>query len=260
MMTILTLWIGCGGGEPARSYCEAVCDWAVGCQATERSVDLDALREQCLTETRAADPSCAKAEAGTLDPVSAKALSGCTSAVDDLAGAQECAAFVGSIEEIKVGAPPSECLTQGEDAAATFEVARDSTTESGAELCQRYTTTYCERVDECVIGDFDGGLPQAAQDALGSPYDLCVQRLDPVFTSACVADDLYAPEASLDDLNTARQGARECLRGIGAIACEDLLAGNLPETCGASFTTTDQATAFGQALFQLAQDYAAYAP
>ncbi len=252
--------VGCGEGEPTRSYCEAVCDWSVDCQATERTVDADALREQCLTETRASDPSCAKAEDGSMDPISKKTLQGCVSAVDDLAAAGECGAFVGTIDEIKQGAPPGECIGQGADAVNTFEAARDATTETGPELCERYTETYCRRTDECVIGTFDDGLPQAAQDALGSPYDLCVARLEPVFTTECTAGDLYAAEQALDEVNTARQSARECLKGFDAIPCDDLLAGNLPEFCAGSFTSTDQATAVAGALLQLAQDYAAYAP
>lgn len=252
--------LGCGGGEPARSYCEAVCDWAVGCQATERDVDAAALRAQCLAETRAADPSCGKAEDGAIDPLSAQALAECVSAVDDLAASAECGAFVGSIDEIKQGAPPPACATQGAGAASTFEAGRDATTETGPALCQRYTSTSCDRAQTCVLEDLGGSLPPAAQDALGSPYDLCVERLDPVFTSACVADDLYAPEASIDDVNTARQAARECLRALDAVPCDDLLAGDLPELCAGSFTSTEQATAFGAALLQLAQDYAEYVP
>jgi hypothetical protein len=257
MTLFLSLLGGCGG-EPTRSYCEAVCDWAVDCQSTERTIDEAASLEACLTETRASDPSCAKAEEGSIDPVSKKALQGCVSAIDAAAGAGECTAFVGSIDEIKTGTAPAECLTQGGDVVATFEAARDATTETGPELCQRYTETYCRRTEECVLADFDGSLPQAAQDALGSPYDLCVARLEPVFTTQCTDDDLYLPETSLDDVNTARQGARECLAQFDTVSCEDLLAGQLPEFCAASFTSTDQATQVGGALFQLAQDYAQY--
>lgn len=253
------LW-GCGGGEPVRSYCEAVCDWAVGCQATEREVDAEALLTQCLSETRAADPSCGKAEDGSLDPVSKTTLKGCVNAVDDLAASGECGAFVGRIDDLKTGTPPGECVGEGADAVTTFEAARDATTETGPELCQRYTETYCRRTEECVLADLGGALPPAAQDALGSPYDLCVARLDPVFTSTCTADDLYAAETSLDEVNTARQSARECLQGFDAVTCDQLLAGELPEFCAGSFTSTDQAAAFGGVLFQLAQDYAEYAP
>lgn len=260
MTWFLTMLAGCGG-EPTRSYCEAVCDWAVTCAGTERTVDADALRTECLAQTHASDPGCEKAESGSIDPVSAKALSGCVSAVDAAAAAGECEAFVGSIDEIKTATPPSECLTQGADAALTFEAGRTATYETGPDLCQRYTDTYCRRTDECLIGDvFDGSLPQAAQDALGDPYDLCVARLEPVFTTECTADDLYAPEQDVDQVNTARQGARECLAGFDAISCEDLLAGNLPEYCAASFSSTEQTTEFAAALVQIAQDYAEFAP
>jgi hypothetical protein len=111
-----------------------------------------------------------------------------------------------------------------------------------------------------VLAQFDGTVPQAAIDALGDPYEACVARLDPAFTSGCVSDDLYAAEVAFDEVNTARQGARECLAGIGSVGCEDLLAGNLPPYCAASFTSTEQATAFGVAVIELADDYSAYLP
>ena len=55
-----------GKGEPTTSYCEAICDQAVSCAAAERTVDEDAMRDQCLADTRAADPSCEEAETGDL--------------------------------------------------------------------------------------------------------------------------------------------------------------------------------------------------
>ena len=252
--------VGCGGGEPTRSYCEAVCDWAVSCQETERTVDAEAMSAECLAQSRAADPSCEKAESGKIDPATRKVLEGCVGAVDDAAAAGECDAFVGSVDEIKTGTAPGECVGMGADAVATFEAARDATTETGAQLCQRFTDTFCKRTEECIIGDLGSDIPQAAIDALGgTPYELCVQRLDPVFTTECTGTDLYVQEASVDDVNAPRQAARECLSQFASIDCPAVLAGELPEFCAGSFTTTEQATAFGTALFELAGDFAEYA-
>lgn len=249
-------------GEPARSYCEAVCDWAVTCQGTEREVDAGALSTQCLTDTHAADASCAKAEEGTVDPASRELLQTCTAAVDDAASASQCEGFVGSIDQIKSATPPTECASQGADAVGTYDAAVASTAETGEQLCQRFTDTFCHRTEECILGDLGGDVPQEAIDALGgTPFELCVQRLDPEFTSQCKTDDLYAAEASREaEPNAPRQFARECLRDFSSISCEDLFAGELSETCAGAFTTPQQAAAVAGALFQLSQDFAVYAP
>ncbi|MCA9491315.1 MAG: hypothetical protein KC621_15395 [Myxococcales bacterium] len=249
-------------GEPERSYCESVCDWAVTCQGTEREVDADALSAQCLAETAASDASCAKAEAGTIDPASRKLLQTCTTAVDAASGGGQCEGFVGSIDEIKAAAPPTECASQGADAIGTLDAAVYSTAETGEQLCQRFTDTFCHRTEECIIGDFAGDVPQEAIDALGgTPYELCLQRLDPQFTGQCKSDDFYAAEASrTTEPNAPRQFARECLRDFSTISCADLFAGDLSETCAGAFTTPDQALAVATAMYGLSEDFAAYAP
>lgn len=261
---LLVLTVIACKGEPQRSYCEALCDWAVSCQATEREVDAAALTSACLDATMASDPGCAKAEAGELNIASAKLLEPCVNAIDDAALAEDCNGFVGSVDELKIGTAPAKCLSQAEDAVQTYEVARDATTETGAELCARYTDTFCGRAESCILGDFAGDIPQSAIDALGgTPFELCVQRLAPVFTDDCVANDLYKAEESFTAVNAPRQAARECLVGFESIACDDLMTGDvegkLSPTCVASVSNPADLVALGQALLTLSQDFAQYA-
>ncbi len=249
--------IGCPSGEPQVSYCEAVCDWAVTCHAGERSVDEAASLAACLDATHATDDGCAKAEAGELNVAADKLLQPCTKAVQEAHDAGECSAFTGSIDELKLGTPPSACVGQGVDAVATFEAARDSTSETGGELCTRFTETTCARTDECILGDFSGSIPQEVVDAVGgTPFDLCVRRLEPVRTTPCSEEDQYAAEASIADVNIPRQAARECLGDFTTITCSDLFAGNLTETCAGSFTDPADALAMVQVLLELSDEFA----
>lgn len=248
------------GGDAPRSYCEAVCDWAVACHATERTIDEAARTQSCLDATRAADASCEEAESGSLDPASKELLDKCVQAVDDAAAAGECTPFVGSIDEIKAATAPEACATQGADAQGTFDAARNATQETGEELCQRFTETFCLKAEECILGDFAGQIPDEAIQALGgTPAELCVQRLDPVFTAECLSSDLYGAEQDITEANPPRQGARECLRDFSELACEDIFSGQMPETCAASFTTAEEALAFAQVLLTLSEDFAEYA-
>lgn len=243
-------------GEPQRSYCEALCDWAVGCAAAERDIDAEAELSECLAATRASDPSCAKAEEGSMDPASKKLLEPCVNAIDDAAAAGECDPFTGTPEQVVTGTAPAACATQAEDAVATFEEAQSSTVETGAELCQRYADTICRRAEECILGDLGGEIPQAVTDELGTPFDRCVQALAPVFTNDCIESDLYAAEESVTDLNTARQAARDCLVEFDAVPCDGLMSGELPETCAASQTEPDKLLEIGQVVVDLGLAYA----
>jgi hypothetical protein len=250
-------------GEPKRSYCESLCDWAVTCHETERTVDSQALLDQCLAETRASDASCEKAESGKMDPASAKLLEPCVKAIDEAATAGECNGFVGSIEQLKVATVPAACATQSADAVATFGAARDATVETGEQLCNRYTATFCERSADCILGDFQGEIPQEAIDALGgTPFELCVERLDLAFTNSCVSNDLYAAEEDLTDANLARQASRTCLSEFDAISCEQLIGGDVSNetaACAGSVSDPDDLLAIGQALLTLSDEFAAYA-
>jgi hypothetical protein len=248
-----------GSDEPAQSYCQALCDWAVSCSATERTFDEAAEQQECLDATHAVDDTCLAVEDGTAGPADTALLGPCVTAIQDASAAGECSAFVGRIDELKVGVTPTECAAQGTDAQATYDAARDATTETGEELCQRFTETFCGRADECVLGDFSGQIPQEATDALGTPFELCVAKLDPAFTAECKGSDLYAQEEDLTAANPPRQAARDCLAGFSSITCEDIFAGSMPKTCAGAFTTADQALAVATALVEVSDEFAAYA-
>ena len=256
-----TLWMGCAG-DPVQSYCEATCDWAVACQSGDGWVDDEnVLYEDCLAATRAIDDSCAKAESGKMDPASKKALEVCTSAVNAKNDAGECDLFtLQDPTALGLDSLPTECATQGQDAQAVFETAYTSTQESNDALCTRFTETYCLASAECILGDFGGEIPQSVKDALGGePFDICVDRLA-AQTQSCTDNGLYDPEESLTDTpNTARQGARMCLRDLSELSCEQINGGQLPEVCAASFTSTEDGLAFATVLFDLASEFSAAA-
>ncbi|MFT5684684.1 MAG: hypothetical protein ACI8RZ_005628 [Myxococcota bacterium] len=249
MSIILTLLLGCET-TPQTSYCEALCDWASECAAGERDVE-DGLVDDCLTATEAAEADCATA---STDGVAAGGglLTTCTDAVDAEAAAGECGGFTGTIDELKVATTPTECVSQGADAQATFEVARDAVAETNDQLCSRFTTTYCEAMDACLISEL-GDIPDSVWENLGgSAVELCQDSPGiATFTTSCTDEQLYLPEASLEDVNTARQGARECMRGFDAVTCNELLSGDIPKTCAAAFTSTDQAVGFAGGLLDI---------
>ena len=243
---------------PQTSYCTALCDWAVACAEDERAIeDADAVYADCLEATYAADSSCAEADEGTLDVASATALTACTDALEDASSEGECGGHTGSIDDIKAGTTVPECAAQGADAQAVYDASRDSTAESSDELCDRYTLTFCESLDECVVGEvYSGDIPQEVVDELGgTPVDLCVAGLSAI-TDQCKSDSLYEPEAEIDDLNTARQGARECLNGIVELTCDELFSGEVPKLCAAAFSSAEDAQAFFLVLADLAASFA----
>lgn len=248
---------GLGGGEPTRSYCEAVCDWAVSCHAADRAIDSDARLADCLTATEALDEGCGKASEGTMDPVAKAALAPCVEAVDAAASAGECDAFTGSIDDIKTGKPPGDCLSQGTDSQTTFDGAREATEETNDELCDRLTASFCEKTSACIIEDL-GEIPADVITAMGgTPFELCQQRLDPVFTAECKSGGLYEDPDSLTDANATREAARECLRDFAAVTCDALFgSAELDPECAGSFSTEDQLLAVAGALSGLATDYA----
>lgn len=253
VIPILAMLMACKG-DPATSTCEAMCDWAVTCASVERAVDTEALRTECLAATAATDAGCANAEAGKLDPATRKALDTCTNAIAERAAATECDGFIGSIDALKTATAPPECVATGPDIQATFTAAQASVAESSDALCDRFTETFCVRIDECLIADL-GTIPQVVVDELGTPVALCVERLA-FQTEGCKSDVLYQPEESLSDVNTARQAARECLASLAELACDPLLQGEVPNLCAGAFASTDDTLAFGQALLSVVTDVA----
>ena len=238
---------------PQTSYCEALCDWATECATGERDID-ESLAGDCLTATEAVEANCETASTDGLTTGSGL-LTTCTDAIDANTAAGECSAFTGTIDELTLGTTPTACVSQGTDAQATFDAARDATTETNDQLCDRFTLTYCEAMDACLISEL-GDIPDSVWEALGgSAVEVCQSSAGiSTFTTSCTADQLYIPEENYSDINTARQGARECLRGFDTVTCEELLSGNIPETCAAAFTSTDQAVDFATGLLGFADE------
>ncbi len=237
-------------GEPQTSYCEALCDWAVTCHEADRDIDVDSVRSACIADTSALDGDCAKAESGDLDAAGSLAVGECTDAIESAETANDCDAFTGRIDAIKTGTPPADCATLGTDAQGTYDGARESTQEAGGDMCDRYASTYCERLTTCLIGDFN--VPQEAIDNIGEPQDLCEERLAGIFTDSCKADGLYDPAASLTDVNLVREAARDCIPALADMTCSDMLSGNFPPVCAGTFVDQQQALDFATGLLDVA--------
>jgi len=253
MTPLMGLVLMACSGEPTRSTCDAACDLAVSCHEAERAIDTEAKRSECLAAAEAADDSCAKAADGKLDPATKTLVDECVAALDQQAAEGECDAYTATFDATEVPepiVPPTACGTYLD----TIEAAKDATAETGEELCQRFTDTFCSRTEECVLGDFGGDIPQAIIDELGTPFELCVDKLS-AQTQSCIDNDLYAAEESATDVNTGRQGARSCLAGFADITCEQITGGDMPPECGASFSSTEDSLAFATALFEVAQEF-----
>jgi hypothetical protein len=212
--------------------------------------------DACLSETKAIDETCADAEEGNLNPATLKLLEPCVNALQEAKSNGECDPFTGSIDAIKTGITPPVCAGQGLDAQAVYDAARNATNETGSALCTRFTESICEQLDTCIVSEYypGGEVPQDVTDLTGTPKERCISSLEAV-TSGCIDSDLYSAEDSLDDLNTARQGARECLAGFEAASCDELLAGELPEFCAVAFTSTDSLISFGTSLVEVAVEF-----
>jgi len=236
--------------EPQTSYCEALCDQAVACAEGERAVD-DTLYTDCLTATEATNENCAKQSDEGVNAAAATALTECTDAIAAQQGAGECGPFTGSIDELKLGAPAAECASQT-NTLDTYEAARTSTYETGPQLCSRFTSDWCGRVEECVIDEV-GDVSDETWTALGgTASELCLASSGiSSFQTACEGEDRYVAEASLDDINLGRQGARECLAELGALSCGEVLSDEVPEVCAAAFTSTDEALAFASSVVSI---------
>jgi len=250
ILLIPALLMGCET-EPQTSYCESLCDWASDCASSEREVD-STLYEDCLEATETVDDSCADASSGEMNIAAAELLSQCTDAVDEKNLAGECSNFTGSIDELKLAAPPAECISQGIDAQSTFEAAQDATTETNDQLCDRFTLQFCSRMDTCVVSQL-GDVPDSVWKELGgTALELC-QSSSGVsdFYNSCTTEALYEAEVDFTDVNIARQGARECLKNLDDVSCTELLSGSVPNVCAASFTSTEQALSFAGGLLDV---------
>lgn len=236
--------------EPQTSYCEALCDWAVECQATDRDVDADALRLECLAATEAADGSCADAADG-LGPADSKLTTDCTDAIAAKQTAGECTAFTGRVDDQATETTPTECASQGTGAQDTFDAARDSTAETNDDMCERFADSFCSATDECVRAEL-GADVDAAIEAIGySPYDSCRTKTD-ANTQACLSETQYALGESITDPNVQREFARECLGDFSAVTCDQLLGGELPAECAGAL---EDPTAYTGALLEVLTEF-----
>ncbi len=239
--------------EPQTSYCEAVCDWAVGCAEGERTVDAAALTTECLAATEAVDASCADAGKGELNAVDAKALTACTDEVQAAVDAGECDGFTGRIDDQKQATAPAKCiaLQGGTTAQDTYDAARLAVAETNEELCERFADAMCSKTASCVeesLGaDFAAALEAVGQD----PYDNCRAKVQSNY-SACVADGDYTPEADITDVNSLRQGARECLADFTEVTCDQLFGGSMPPLCAAAVADP---TAYAGSIGSVLTDY-----
>lgn len=209
--------------EPSTSYCEAVCDNAVSCHEAERTVDSEALMADCLAATEALDENCAKATNGELNPATAKLNDGCVTSIQDQAG--ECDPFTGRIDDQATATTTAKCVTYNTDAQKVYDAARDATAETNEELCNRFPDSFCDLTASCLEEQLGADLADIAAQLGYSAFDRCISQLESS-TQTCESDNEYAPEESLTDVNTSRQGARECLAEFEAITCDDLFGGN----------------------------------
>lgn len=252
--------VGCAP-TPSRSYCQALCDWAVTCQSTVRGVNPEALTQECLAAAKAIDPTCAAAEAGEIERAARDTLETCVAEIDGLADKLTCAAFVGTFDEIGAGAAPAACAAEGPDAAATFAAARGATTESGDDLCARFTDAICQQTEQCLLGA-GTTIPSGATAAIGGmPYAVCMERMALAFTAECFATDRWAQDDGFLTRNDEREAALACTPKLPRLDCGYLLTVPplFPEECAGAFTAED-AQAIGETLVGLADEWTSAVP
>jgi hypothetical protein len=243
------LW-GCNiETEPQTSYCEALCDRAVSCEESYRGNTGDSLYADCVAEAEASNSDCSVQSKDGVGAASSALLTECT---DAIAADGECSDQTGTYDELVIGTQPASCSTQT-DGLATYTAARYAAWETGDELCGRFTTSWCEQLDACLIADL-GDIPEEVWEQLGDDAQgLCAASPGIAsFSTSCTTDALYAREVSITDGNLARQGSRECLRELDTLSCDAVLSGDLPKTCAAAFTSTDQALGFATGLIDVA--------
>lgn len=244
--------LGCNT-EPQTSYCEAVCEWTTQCEADARPID-NTIHGDCRAATMAVNERCEVQETEGVNAAAGEALTKCTDALYAASEAGECSGITGSYDELVQGAPPEECASQ-EAAVETFTTARYSTWETNPELCGRFTDDWCLRTTDCLQAEL-GDIPDEVWTRLGGTdgQSVCLATSGVQgFLGECIDGELYEREADLTEPNTARQGARECLGDLAELSCDEVLGGDPPELCAASFTTTEQATGFASAIFDLAE-------
>ena len=189
------------GSEPQTSYCEAVCDWAVGCTGDDSAL------ESCLEDTRAADSNCAAAESGDINPASSTLLEDCVTSV----ASDSCDGLNGSIDAQTTATPSTACVTsEGDAAIETYNAARVSVQPSGEEFCTDLGSTICAHAVDCLVGDFD------VEDVDNALQGLCESTAISALVSTCNDVDLEPSYGTEPNVN--RMGANSCAEAVGGLS------------------------------------------
>lgn len=233
--------VACKGDKGKQNtYCESVCELAVECAVAQREVDADALMADCLAAAEAAG------ECGEQNIAEEKAAKPCIDALAEAQEAGECDAFTGTSAEAATDVGPASCLTQA-GFTATWSAAQEATAESGEEMCERFTSTFCEKITDCV--NTTAGYDPATLDT--TPYDVCMTSLQGRIDE-CTAEGTYEVEGAV---NVQRDAVNDCLSEVGnELTCDDLFSGNLPATCGAALA--DDLTPYATSLAEVGAGFA----
>jgi hypothetical protein len=227
-------------GGAQTSYCEAVCDWAVGCSGEEDALDA------CLEATRAADATCAGAESGDLEPVDRTLVTECvTSMADDT-----CEGLTGSVDQQTLAVPSAACLaSEGTAAADAYNAARAATQSSGTDFCDDLGTSICAHVVDCLVGDL--GVDEATDVLLTACEDTAISAL----VSSCKGVDLEASYGTDPNLN--RMGANTCATTLDGLAdsCDVFSAAAWPAECGAVVVDASALPGMVSGLLSFAESY-----
>ena len=206
------------GGDPQTSYCEAVCEWAVGCTGD------DSMLDSCLEDTRAADSNCAAAESGDINPASSTLLEDCVTSVSS----DSCDGLNGSIDAQTTATPSTACVTsEGDAAIETYNAARTAVQSSGEQFCTDLGSSICANVVDCLVGDF--GVEEA-EDAL---QEACESTAISALVTTCNDVDLEPSYGT--DPNVNRMAANSCSDAVGGLSdsCAVFSADAWPADCAA---------------------------
>lgn len=235
--------VACKGDKGKQNtYCESVCELAVECAVAQREVDADALMADCLAAAEAAG------ECGEQNIAEEKAAKPCIDALAEAQEAGECDAFTGTSAEAATDVGPASCLTQA-GFSASWTAAQEATAESGAEMCERFTSTFCEKITDCV--NTTAGYDPATLDT--TPYDVCMTSLQGRIDE-CATNGTYEVDGAV---NVQRDAVNSCLTDVGSeLTCEELFSGSLPATCAGAFVDPEQAASYGTSLAEVGAGFA----
>ena len=239
--------------DPQRSTCEAYCEWAISCHSQARDLDETAALEKCLSETRAQNDQCRVMETEGINKLQSSFYEDCTDAIDAKRTGGDCTPFTGNVLEVNSALAPSECLTVANEDLDVFNAARVATAESNDSLCERVSTTLCQRSTSCLVDEYN--VPSDYIDTLDPPaLERCLTQFEESVTSSCREEGLYDlsndankkdfADSDAEDLipdvlysiNPNREAARACLAELEQLACGDLFGSDLPPECAGAFS------------------------